>query len=167
MTEDGVLEAAKEGAKSGLFVGFTVGSIRAFLYGEPQPPATTTAPATVTPKQPSPATSLAATALRAARPTPLAMLVSTTAMYSGLGAVYLATDSFAHGVRDKDDMWNSVIAGVVSGSLVGLRTGSLYISAGAASSLAAVSALYHIFDGQFGPREDNPGIRRRRAVYQD
>ncbi|CAN8076986.1 unnamed protein product [Agarophyton chilense] len=174
MTDQGVLDAAKEGATSGAVFGFAVGSVRAFLYGDA--PSTTAIAAAPTPARQSPATaakpatsagSLAATAVRASRSMPLSMLVSATAIYSGLGAVYLATGNFARGVRDRDDMWNSVIGGVVAGSLVGLKSGSFYISAGAASSLAAVSALYHIFDGQFGPQADNPGIRRRRAVYQD
>ncbi|PXF42548.1 Outer envelope pore protein 16-3, chloroplastic/mitochondrial [Gracilariopsis chorda] len=155
MSESGVLQSAKEGAVPGAYAGFTVAAARAFLAaGAPPSPV----PAKSSPVSKSLLTSVA-------RSSPLPMIASTTAIYSALGAVYMATTTLARDTRNKDDMWNSVIAGAVAGSLVGIRSSSLYMSAGAAASLASVSALYHIFDGQFGAPKDNRVVQRRKAIY--
>lgn len=93
-------------------------------------------------------------------------LAMTTAIYGGLGAVYAGVGTIAENTRDKKDMWNGVIGALAAGSLVGLRSGSMYVSGGAMAALAAMSAAVDLFDGNFGPMDDSV-IERRRAIYRE
>lgn len=90
----------------------------------------------------------------------------TTATYAGLGAVYTGVGALAENIRATDDMWNRVIGAMTAGSLVGLRTGSLYTSGGAAAALGFMSAAVYLCGGEFGPHDDGV-LERRRAMYED
>lgn len=98
---------------------------------------------------------------------PLAYVLSTTGAFAGLGAVYLGTETLLRNNRDKDDVWNRVIAGSLAGSLVGLRNGSLYASGGAAASIAFGTFILHLCNGKIGSMYEEQVLKDHSAIYTE
>lgn len=96
---------------------------------------------------------------------PLPALFATTATYAALGGVYTGVEALAEDMRGKHDLWNRVIGGAAAGSLVGLRTGSVYASGGAAFACGVVAFAIGALGGTIGP-VNNPGLARREAIYK-
>lgn len=98
---------------------------------------------------------------------PFSQLLKTTGTFAGIGAVFVGTDTFLRNTRDTDDAWNSVIAGACAGSLVGLRTGSFFVSGGAAASMAFAMGMMSIFDGSLGSFDKDFYKKRIEAIYRE
>lgn len=97
----------------------------------------------------------------------MAQLAATTGAFAGLGAVYLGTETLLRNNRDKDDVWNRVIAGSLAGSLVGLRTGSLFVSGGAAAAIAFGTCLLHLTNDKIGPMNEEEIFKKHEAIYTE
>lgn len=96
------------------------------------------------------------------------MILKTTGAYAGLGALYCGTSILLRNTRDKDDVWNRVIAGAMAGSLVGLRKHSWFLAGGAAASIAAGTIIAQIMGGTFGPRQKEAYfLRRKEKLYAE
>lgn len=91
---------------------------------------------------------------------PLPGIVMTTATFAAVGGIFTGATAVAEDVRGKQDIWNGAIAGIAAGSVVGLRSGSLYASAGACGAFAAMSIILEILGGTMGPVEDRNAERR-------
>lgn len=95
---------------------------------------------------------------------PLKPLLVTTATYAALGGVYTGVEAMAENIRGKQDLWNRVIGGAAAGSLVGLRTGSIYASGGASFACAFMAFFVAAVGGTLGPVDDK-ALERYQAIY--
>lgn len=159
--EKSLFERIGDGAIPGTVAGFSIGAARAYLesrtVAEKSAEKIATAMSAKTPPS--------AAALRALKPKPLPALFATTAVYAALGGTYTGVEAIAEGMREKKDMWNKVIGGAAAGSLVGLRTGSVKMSAMASFTCAFVAFFIEAAGGTLGPVDD-PSLARREAIYK-
>lgn len=96
---------------------------------------------------------------------PITQVITTTGTFAGLGALYLGTETMLRNSRDKDDIWNRLIAGALAGSLVGLRKGSLFHSAGAALSVTVVNIGLYLGNDSIGIPDGDRFFERLKSVY--
>jgi len=71
----------------------------------------------------------------------------------------------AENIRGKKDVFNDSIGGIITGSLVGLRSGSLYASAGASAALGVGMLCVNLLGGTMGSVGDL-AVERRKEVYR-
>ena len=139
--DEGLIANAMNGFVPGVGIGFFVGSARAYLAGLSH--------------------AQAVAAGRVIANPPLRMILTSTAMFASVGAMYTAAEPIVRNMRDNtDDAMNGAIAGCAAGSLVGIRNGSVGVSAGACATFAALSAMVELV-----PHSNDNTIVRRKAVY--
>jgi hypothetical protein len=84
---------------------------------------------------------------------------------TGMGLTYAATECVVYKLRNKDDLYNSITAGLVVGALVGARKGtgpavvghSLLFALGAVAADFFGKTTHDVFDGVkgYGPVEQS------------
>lgn len=92
--------------------------------------------------------------------------MKTSVAYAGVGAIFLGTETLLQNNRGKDDHWNRIIAGACAGSVVGVRTGSFFVSAGASATMAGAMALAHLFNYSVGSTDKDYFKKRKELIYR-
>lgn len=159
--DQGLIRNMGRGAYAGLLAGLFVGSGRAYLAGQD----VTTAQTMVATSTRGATRVAAAQALKAALTNkPARILGITTALYTSVGAIFTGLLPMVQNARGKKDPLNPAMAGCAAGTVVGLRSGSLYVSGGACASFAFVAAFLDVLGGTMGPTHDRT-TERRREMY--
>jgi hypothetical protein len=172
-SEKGFIAAASEGVLVAAPIGLAVGSAKAFLGGHsPEARAAFNASAvrsstSTASHSVSPMVAARTATLASAYVHPISQITSVTAIFATVGAVYCGTEALLESSRGKKDVWNKAIAGCAAGSLVGLRSGNLYVSGGACASFAAFNIFLDAVGGNPGTASGvNPTLEKRRKIYE-
>lgn len=91
--------------------------------------------------------------------------MATTATYAALGGIYTGVEAMAENMRGKQDLWNRVIGGAATGTLVGVRTGSIYAGGGASFACAFMAFFLGALGGTVGPMDESVFKRRLASIY--
>jgi Tim17/Tim22/Tim23/Pmp24 family len=171
-SEKGIVASAADGVIVAAPMGFAIGSAKAFLDGhspEAKAAFNTSAAGASAPKPStlSPTAAARTAALAAAYVHPITQISSVTGMFAAVGAVYCGTEALLESSRGKHDVWNKAIAGCAAGSLVGVRSRSVYASSGACAAFAAMNLFLDAVGGNPGSAfGDNPNLVKRRKIYE-
>lgn len=96
---------------------------------------------------------------------PFPQLITTTGVFAGLGALYLGTETMLRNTREKDDIWNRLISGAFAGSLVGIRKGSFFHSAGAALCITVANVVLYFGNDSLGISDAERHFEKLKSVY--